>query len=83
MSKQIVEKSIKHSSRIREYTMDYHKIGFYHNRNIFNCSSRFCGEPIKIGDRVVSKYTASTEYESTRLFHKECAIELNIIVEDE
>lgn len=81
MTEQVLEPSIKHSGRIKEYTMNYHKMGFYHNRGIYNCSSRFCGFPIKIGQRVVSKYTASQEYESTRLFHKKCAIELNIIVE--
>jgi len=83
MNEQVLEPSIKHSGRIMEYTMNYHKMGFYHNRDIYNCSFRFCGKPIKIGDRVVSKYTASTEYDSTRIFHKKCAIELNIIVEDE
>ncbi len=81
MSEQTLEKSIKHSSRILEYNMDSPRLTTYNKKGIFNCSARFCRRPILINQRIVSLYTHSVEDEANRLFHKKCAIDLNIIVE--
>ena len=71
------EPSIKHSRRILEYTLDQRMFDFHSKKGRGNCENQRCGEPLKVGDRIVRHYGHYGG--KCRLFHKKCAQELNII----
>lgn len=62
-----------------EYNIKQFKLGYYHNRGIYNCTE--CGRRIKELDRIVSKRTSSNLDDNTEIYCKECAVDLIIIVE--
>ena len=68
--------SVKHSRRVMEYTINARLLKRYKNKGCDRCALDRCNEPIKVGDRIVRQYNGRS---STRLFHKKCAQELNII----
>lgn len=70
-----VEPSIHYSKRVVEYTLTVSKHSYHKNRKTAQCAHMKCGLPLNVGDRVVRKYAP----EKSRLYHKACAEELNII----
>ena len=69
-------KSVRYSRRVMEYTINARLLKRHNNRGVRICGSDRCDKPIKVGDRIVRCYNGRS---STRLFHKKCAQELNII----
>lgn len=68
--------SVKYSLRVLEYTLNARLLTRYRNKGADRCALDRCNEPIKVGDRIVRQYRGNR---SSRLFHKKCAQELNII----
>ena len=68
--------SVKYSRRVMEYTVNARLLTRYQNKGVDICALDRCHERIKVGDRIVRQYNGRS---STRLFHKKCAQELNII----
>lgn len=68
--------SIKYSRRVMEYTINARLLKRHKNQGRGICGSDRCDESIKVGDRIVRLYNGRN---MTRLFHKRCAEELNII----
>ena len=58
-----------------EYNISKNKLSYHNGKGRVKCAHVNCHEYLRIGDRIVRHY-GSTE---TRLFHKRCAQELNII----
>ena len=68
--------SVKYSRRVMEYTINERLLKRHKRAGRGFCGSDRCGMPIKVGERIVRFYTGRAR---TRLFHKKCAQELNII----
>lgn len=68
--------SVKHSRRVMEYTINARLLKRHKRLGRGICGSDKCDEPIKVGDRIIRFYSGRAR---TRLFHKKCASELNII----
>jgi len=67
-------KAVHHTQRCLEYTMNLSRLKIHVPKNQHLCEE--CGIAIEVDDRIVRTYSASGK---TRLFHKACAEELNII----
>lgn len=70
------ERSIKHSKFLLEYTINDRIIRRHEKNGPVVCSDQHCGEPLKVGDRVIRKWGTRSK---SRLFHKRCAEKLNIL----
>ena len=68
--------SVKYTQRVMEYTVSARLLRFHKKFGRGICGSERCELPIEVGDRIVRYYTGRV---NTRLFHKKCAQELNII----
>lgn len=66
--------TIHHTKRCIEYNMTVGRLTLHTRRHNNRCDK--CDIPIEVGDRIVRCYRSSG---GTRLLHKECAEELNII----
>ena len=67
-------KAVHYTQRCIEYTLNHSRLKIHVTRNQHLCQK--CGIALEADDRIVRTYSASRK---TRLFHKECAEELNII----
>ena len=72
----LYQPSVKHSRRILEYTINEKFLNMHSRNGRGRCGSQRCNKSIKVGDRIVRFYPGTG---NTRLFHKKCAQELNII----
>lgn len=70
------ERSIKHSRFLLEYTLSERYLKMHKNKGRGKCDYAKCNKTLKVGDRIVRKFSSRS---NTRLFHKRCAQELNII----
>lgn len=70
------ELSIQHSKFMLEYTLNERYLRRHKKLGRAKCSYQGCGEDLKVGDRIVRKFSSRSK---TRLFHKRCAQLLNLI----
>ena len=71
-----LERSIKHSGQLLEYTLKDHHLRRHINKGRARCDYQNCLKILKVGDRIVRRASPG----KIRLFHKKCAQVLNIIM---